>query len=297
MSAIIIDGRSVAASVNADTAAEVRKLKARGVHPGLAVVLVGNDPASEVYVGSKIRKCGELGIRSVRRVLGGDASMEDVLAVIGELNRDDDVHGILVQSPVPPHLDESAIVAAIDPDKDVDCFHPVNVGRLLIGEQGGFVPCTPQGVIELLKRYRIDPAGRHVVVVGRSNIVGKPLVALLLRKAEGGNATVTCVHSFTADLAEHTRRADILVAAAGRPEFIGGDMIKRGAVVVDVGVNRVRDDACARGYRLVGDVDFKEAAEVASYLTPVPGGVGPMTIAMLMRNALRAAVLRSVRGN
>ncbi len=289
MPATLIDGKAIAAEVNAATAAEVAELAARGIQPGLAVVLIGDDPASQVYVNTKVRKCAELGIHSVRRVLSADATMAEVLAVVAELNADPAVHGILVQSPPPPQIDEAAIIAAIDPNKDVDCFHPVNVGKLLIGEPGGFAPCTPRGVLVLLEHCGVDPAGKHVVVVGRSNIVGKPLVALFLQKAKGANATVTCVHSATVDLAEHTRRADILVAAIGKPEYIRGDMIKPGAVVIDVGINRVRDESAPRGYRLVGDVHFEEASRVASLLTPVPGGVGPMTIAMLMRNTLQAA--------
>ena len=289
MSATLIDGKAIAAEVNAATAAEVAELTARGIRPGLAVVLVGDDPASKVYVNTKVKKCAELGIHSVRRVLSADATMEEVLAVVAELNADPAVHGILVQSPPPPQIDEAAIIAAIDPAKDVDCFHPVNVGKLLIGEPDGFAPCTPKGVLVLLEHCGIDPAGKHVVVVGRSNIVGKPLVALFLQKARGANATVTCVHSATVNLAEHTRRADIRVAAIGKPEFIRGDMIKPGAVVIDVGINRIQDETAPKGYRLVGDVHFEEASQVASYLTPVPGGVGPMTIAMLMRNTLHAA--------
>ncbi len=289
MPATLIDGKKIAEIVNQETAAAAAALKARGITPGLAVVLVGDNPASQVYVGTKVKMCEKLGFYSKKIVMPKEATQAEVLAVIDDLNRDPQIHGILVQSPPPPQIDEAAIIDAINPAKDVDCFHPLNVGKLLIGETEGFAPCTPKGVLVLLEKSGIDPAGKSVVVIGRSNIVGKPLVALFLQKARGANATVTCVHSATPDIAKYTREADIVVAAIGKPEFVRGDMLKPGAVVVDVGINRVEDPAAARGYRLVGDVNFAEACEVASFVTPVPGGVGPMTIAMLMKNTLWAA--------
>ncbi|MGE4565276.1 MAG: bifunctional methylenetetrahydrofolate dehydrogenase/methenyltetrahydrofolate cyclohydrolase FolD [Victivallaceae bacterium] len=288
MPAQIIDGKKIADKIKQQCAAEAAELKALGIVPGLAVVLIGHDPASQVYVGSKVKTCAELGFHSEKIVLDADATQTEVLEVVRRLNADPAIHGILVQSPPPPQIDEKAIIEAIDPAKDVDCFHAVNVGKLLIGEEG-FAPCTPKGVLVLLSESGIDPAGKSVVVIGRSNIVGKPLVALFLQKAKGANATVTCVHSATPDIAEYTKRADIVVAAIGKPEFVRGTMLKPGAVVIDVGINRIPDAASAKGYRLVGDVNFKEASEVASFITPVPGGVGPMTIAMLMKNTLLAA--------
>jgi len=291
MSAMIIDGKAAAQAVNAETRLRVQELTARGRVPGLAVVLVGDDPASQVYVRNKTRTCGELGIRSEMRVLPATATQEEVLALIDELNRDPEIDGILVQSPPPPHIDEAEIIAAIDPDKDVDCFSERNVGRLVIGSRPGFDPCTPWGVMELLRRSGIDPKGKHAVIIGRSNIVGKPLAAMLMRKAAGANATVTVVHSGTPDIARYTREADILIAALGKPEFVRGDMIKPGAVVIDVGINRVHNPESGKD-KLTGDVCFAEAVEVASAITPVPGGVGPMTIAGLMRNAVAASEWR-----
>ena len=289
MPATLIDGKSIAAKVNRKTAGRVEELKKRGVEPGLAVILIGDDPASQIYVRSKVARCAELGIRSEKHVLPKDARPEDVFALIDRLNADRTVHGILVQFPPPPQISEQAVIEAISPDKDVDCFHPRNVGRLLLGEEGGFRPCTPQGVMTLLAESRIDPAGKSAVVIGRSNIVGKPLAAMLMQKAKGANATVTVVHSGTPDIAGYIRRADIVIAAIGKPEFVRGDMLKPGAAVIDVGINRVADPASPKGYRVVGDVCFAEAVEVASAITPVPGGVGPMTIAMLMRNTVTAA--------
>jgi len=285
----IIDGKMVAAKVNEETAKMVATMaRNENKQPGLAVVLVGEDPASQVYVGMKVKKCAELGIYSDKRVLPVDATQEDVLSVVEELNNDPKIHGILVQSPPPPQIDEKEIVRAIDPKKDVDCFHPVNVGKMLLGEDDGFQPCTPAGIMELLARYDVDPEGKHAVIIGRSNIVGKPMMALLVQKAKGANATVTVCHSRTKNIAEIASQADILVAAIGKAEFVTADMVKDGAVVVDVGINRVDDPEAKRGYRLVGDVAFEEVSEKASLITPVPGGVGPMTIAMLMRNAVRA---------
>ena len=287
MAAKIIDGKAIAAEVNEETRRRVEALRAAGRIPGLAVVLVGDDPASQVYVNAKAKKCAELGIHSDKRVLPADATMEQVLELIGELNRDPRIDGILVQSPPPPQIDEEKVIAAIDPARDVDCFSERNVGKLLIGKEDGFRPCTPWGVMLLLEKSGIDPAGKHAVVIGRSNIVGKPMAALLMQKAKGANATVTVVHSGTPDIARFTRDADILIAAIGKPEFVRGDMIKPGAAVIDVGINRTPNPAGGRD-RLVGDVKFDEAVEVAGAVTPVPGGVGPMTIAVLMSNAVTA---------
>ena len=291
MAAKIIDGKAIAAEVNEETRRRVEALRAAGRIPGLAVVLVGDDPASQVYVNAKAKKCAELGIHSDKRVLPADATMEQVLELIGELNRDPRIDGILVQSPPPPQIDEEKVIAAIDPAKDVDCFSERNVGKLLIGKEDGFRPCTPWGVMLLLEKSGIDPAGKHAVVIGRSNIVGKPMAALLMQKAKGANATVTVVHSGTPDIARFTRDADILIAAIGKPEFVRGDMIKPGAAVIDVGINRTPNPAGGRD-RLVGYVKFDEAVEVAGAVTPVPGGVGPMTIAVLMSNAVTACERR-----
>lgn len=285
MKAQIIDGKVIANQINRETAELVARAAADGDKIGLAVVLVGSDPASCVYVRNKVRACAEVGIVSRQITLPETCATADVLRVIGELNADPAIHGILVQSPPPPQIDEAAVILAISPDKDVDCFSERNVGRVLIGEKPGFKPCTPWGVMELLRRSHVDPAGKHAVVIGRSNIVGKPMAALLLQKAAGANATVTVVHSGTPDIARFTRDADILIAAIGKPRFVRGDMIKPGAVVIDVGINRVFDPELGKN-RLVGDVNFAEASEVASLITPVPGGVGPMTIAMLLRNTL-----------
>ncbi len=291
MSAKIIDGKAIAAAVNEETRRRVEALKAAGKTPGLAVVLVGDDPASQVYVNSKAKKCAELGIFSDKRVLPADTTMEELLALIDELNHNPAIDGILVQSPPPPQIDEEAVIAAIDPDKDVDCFCERNVGKLLIGKEDGFRPCTPWGVMLLLEHSGIDPAGKHAVVIGRSNIVGKPMAALLMQKAKGANAVVTVVHSGTPDIAKYTRDADILIAAIGKPEFVRKDMIKPGAVVIDVGINRKPNPAGGKD-KLVGDVKFDEAVEVAGAITPVPGGVGPMTIAVLMSNAVTACERR-----
>ncbi len=291
MSAAIIDGKAIAAQVNQETAAAVAAWKAKGITPVLVVVLVGDDPASQIYVRNKTRTCRELGMESRQIVLPAQTTQSELLALIGELNADPEVHGILVQFPLPAHLDEQAVIHAISPKKDVDCFHPENVGNLLIGETEGFSPCTPRGVMELLARSGFDPAGKFAVVIGRSNIVGKPITAMLMQKAKGANATVCCVHSGTPDLAQYTRQADLIVCAIGKPEFLRGDMVKPGAVVIDVGINRVDDPAAPKGYRVVGDVDYAEVSQVASLITPVPGGVGPMTIAMLMRNTVTAVQL------
>lgn len=291
MTAELIDGKAIAAKVREQVRSGVEKLKAEyGVRPGLATVLVGEDPASATYVRMKQRMCEELGIRSIGHTMAADASQEEVEALVAELNADDQVNGILVQLPLPDHLDEEAVLNKIDLGKDVDGFHPVNIGRLAMkGRDPLFIPCTPYGVMVLLEESGVQTSGAEAVVVGRSNIVGLP-VAMLLQKA---NATVTICHSRTRDLAAHTREADILIAAIGRAEMITGDMIKPGATVIDVGTNRVDDPQAKRGYRLVGDVEFDSAKEVAGALTPSPGGVGPMTIAMLMRNTLHAAELAS----
>ena len=288
-SATLIDGAAIGRLVRADVARDVARLQALGVVPGLTVVLVGDDPASAVYVRSKGKACEEAGMHGETIRMPADATEEQLLAQVDALNDDPRVHGILVQMPLPRHMSADKVIRRIRPEKDVDGFHPVNVGKLSIGERDGFVPCTPAGAIELLLRSGVDTRGKDAVIVGRSNIVGKPMAALLMQDAPGGNATVTVCHSRTVDLASHTRRADILVAAIGKPEMITGDMIKPGAVVIDVGINRVNDSSVAKGYRIVGDVHFVSARAVASLITPVPGGVGPMTIAMLMQNTVRAA--------
>jgi methylenetetrahydrofolate dehydrogenase (NADP+) / methenyltetrahydrofolate cyclohydrolase len=288
-SATLIDGAAIGRLVRADVARDVARLQALGVVPGLTVVLVGDDPASAVYVRSKGKACEEAGMYGETIRMPADATEEQLLAQVDALNDDPRVHGILVQMPLPRHMSADKVIRRIRPEKDVDGFHPVNVGKLSIGERDGFVPCTPAGAIELLVRSGVDTRGKDAVIVGRSNIVGKPMAALLMQDAPGGNATVTVCHSRTIDLASHTRRADILVAAIGKPEMITGDMIKPGAVVIDVGINRVNDSSVAKGYRIVGDVHFASARAVASLITPVPGGVGPMTIAMLMQNTVRAA--------
>ncbi|MDP0490791.1 MAG: bifunctional methylenetetrahydrofolate dehydrogenase/methenyltetrahydrofolate cyclohydrolase FolD [Verrucomicrobiota bacterium JB023] len=283
----VIDGKAVSAKVLEECKGEVEALKAKGVTPGLAVVLVGSDPASQVYVGSKVKTCGELGMYSKKIELPAETSQEELLTIVNELNEDPAIHGILVQSPLPSHMDEDAVVRTIDPGKDVDGFHPENVAKLVLEDPTGFVPCTPAGCMRLLEEYGISSSGKEAVVVGRSMIVGKPMGMLLL--AKGADATVTYAHSRTQDLAAVCRRADILIAAVGRPEMIKADFVKEGAVVIDVGVNRVDDATRKRGYRLTGDVAYEEVAEKCSAITPVPGGVGPMTIAMLMKNTLKAA--------
>lgn len=283
----VIDGKAVSAKVLEELKAEVEELKKESIVPGLAVVLVGEDPASQVYVGSKVKTCGELGMYSRKIVLPEETSEAELLQVVADLNADEAVHGILVQSPLPNHMDEANVVLAIDPAKDVDGFHPENVAKLTLEDPSGFVACTPAGCMRLLAEYGIETSGKEVVVVGRSMIVGKPMALLLV--ARGADATVTIAHSRTKDLAEVCRRADILVAAVGRPEMITKEFVKPGAVVIDVGVNRVDDASKKRGYRLTGDVAYEEVAEVCEAITPVPGGVGPMTIAMLMRNTITAA--------
>lgn len=281
----ILSGKTVSDRIKAELEEEAQKQREKGINAGLAVIIVGDDPASRVYVNNKKKACAELGIYSEEYALPDSTTEQELLELIVKLNISDNISGILVQLPLPKHINEKTVLEAIDPKKDVDAFHPVNVGKIMVGDFD-FVPCTPAGVMELIKESGIDVAGKDCVVVGRSNIVGKPQAMLLLHK----NGTVTICHSKTADLAEKTRKADILVAAVGIPNFIKGDMIKPGAVVIDVGINRVADK------KLVGDVDFEEAEKVAGAITPVPGGVGPMTIAMLMRNTLKAAELNNTRG-
>jgi methylenetetrahydrofolate dehydrogenase (NADP+)/methenyltetrahydrofolate cyclohydrolase len=287
----LIDGRAIAQKVYEQLRGEIAELKGRGITPGLAVVLVGDDPASRAYVRSKDKMCRELGLHSVKLELPAATTQDELLARVAELNRDPAVHGILVQSPPPKHIDESAIIRALDPAKDVDGFHPINVAKLALGEEAGFVPCTPLGCQRLLVESGIEIAGAHVVVLGRSMIVGKPVAMLLMQKAKHANATVTVVHSRSRNLPEITRSADIVIAAIGQAHFVKAEHVREGAVVIDVGINRVEDATTERGYKLVGDVAFDEVAAKASAITPVPGGVGPMTIAMLMSNTVKACRL------
>ena len=288
MAAQIIDGKQVAADMRAELKDTVAKLKEEGVVPGLAVVLVGEDPASKSYVTAKEKACAEIGIYSDDNRLSAETSQEDLMALIDKLNKDPKINGILVQLPLPKHLNEGEVLLAINPNKDVDGFHPMSVGKMVVGEDT-FLPCTPHGILQLLKRSNVKTEGAEVAVVGRSNIVGKPVANLLIQKNDMGNATVTVCHTRTKDLAEHCRRADIVIAAAVRPNTITADMVKDGVVVIDVGVNRVEDASKKRGYRLVGDVDFESVKEKASLITPVPGGVGPMTITMLLYNTVESA--------
>jgi methylenetetrahydrofolate dehydrogenase (NADP+) / methenyltetrahydrofolate cyclohydrolase len=288
MTAQLIDGNALAARTRADVSRRVQALKARNITPGLAVILVGEDPASQVYVRHKVKDSEEAGLHSVLERHPATLSEAELLARIDALNKDQAIHGILVQLPLPKHIDAARVIESISPAKDVDGFHVASAGALVTG-QPGFWPCTPYGCMKMLESIGYELRGKHAVVIGRSNIVGKPMAALMMQNGAGADATVTVCHSRTRDLAGHVRRADIVVAAIGRPEMITGDMLKPGAVVVDVGINRVDDPDAKRGYRLVGDVHFASAVEVASQITPVPGGVGPMTIAMLMRNTVRAA--------
>jgi len=284
----IIDGKLVAKTVRKGLKPRIKQLKEQSVTPGLAAVLVGDDPASHTYVNSKARACEKLGVYSEVIKRPADITQDDLYGIVDGLNQNDKIHGILVQSPLPKHLDELAVTLRIDPRKDVDGFHPHNVGMMLIGNPG-LRPCTPYGMVKLLEQYEIDPSGKEVVVVGRSNIVGKPIAAMLLQKADWANATVTVAHSRTANLPEVVKRADIVIAAIGRAEFITGDMVKDGAVILDVGINRVDAPDTEKGYKLVGDVDFEACSKKAAFITPVPGGVGPMTIAMLLNNTVEAA--------
>ncbi len=285
----LIDGRTIAAQIQRELVVRVAALKQRGVTPGLAFVRVGEDPASKVYVGRKEKCSRELGLFSETHLLPENTSEADLLALLAELNRAPHLHGILVQAPLPKHIRESVVFATVLPARDVDGFHPVNVGKLMLGDPSGFRPCTPAGIMELLARSQVATSGAEVVVLGRGNIVGKPMTAMLCQKVPGANATVTLCHSATRDLAGHCRRADILIAALGVPEFVKAAMVKPGAVVIDVGVNRVPDAAAKTGTKLVGDVDFAAVQPIAGRITPNPGGVGPMTIAMLMQNTIRAA--------
>ncbi len=293
MPAELIDGRAIGQKVRAEAAARARKLAERGIKPGLAVVLVGEDPASVVYTSSKSKAAEEAGMYSLNLRLPVEISQDELLRRVDQLNADPKIHGILVQMPLPKHIDPDAVIRRIDPYKDVDGFHPVNVGKMLIGEKDGFIPCTPAGVQVMLRESAVTTAGRNCVIVGRSNIVGKPMAALMMQDNENANCTVTVCHRHTADLAAHTREADILIVAAGRAGMITREMVKPGAVVIDVGTNRVADASAKSGTRLRGDVDFEGVREVASKITPVPGGVGPMTIAMLMLNTVRAAEMAS----
>ena len=287
----VIDGRAIAAQIQCELAARVAELKRRGVVPGLAFVRVGEDPASKVYVGRKEKACAELGIVSKTHVLPEKTSEAELLALIGKLNAASHLHGILVQAPLPKPIRESVVFSTVLPTKDVDGFHPVNVGKLMLGDETGFKPCTPAGVVELLVRSGVKTDGAEVVILGRGNIVGKPMAAMLCQKGKNANATVTICHSATRDIQAHCRRADIIVAAMGVAEFLKADMVKPGAVVMDVGVNRVPDATSKTGTKLVGDVDYKNVQPIAGKITPNPGGVGPMTIAMLLQNTVRAAEL------
>jgi methylenetetrahydrofolate dehydrogenase (NADP+)/methenyltetrahydrofolate cyclohydrolase len=285
----LIDGRAIAKKVRADVAERAKRLLAKGVKPGLAVVLVGDDPASAVYVRAKGKAAEEEGMYSLNVSLPNETSQAELLSRVDALNSDPEVHGILVQMPLPKHINSVSVIRRIDPAKDVDGFHPENVGKMLAGERDGFIPCTPAGIQVLLKESGVKTAGKNCVIIGRSNIVGKPMAALMMQDNENANCTVTVCHRHTIDLKDHVRTADILIVAAGRPGMVTGDMVKPGAVVIDVGTNRVGDPNSSSGKKLQGDVDFESVREVASRLTPVPGGVGPMTIAMLMANTVRAA--------
>lgn len=286
----LIDGKKISEDIKGELKAKVsRLLSETGRSPGLAVIIVGENPASQIYVRNKAKACADIGIRSSVIELPESVSQADLLQRIHSLNRDESVHGILVQQPLPKHIDDFAITLAISPDKDVDGFHPENVGRLVIGRLDEcFVSCTPFGVLELLRRHHIDPSGKHCVVLGRSNIVGKPMANLMLQKLAGMNATVTVCHSASNDIASLTRQADILIAAIGKAHFVTADMVKPNAVVIDVGINRIADATAKSGSRIVGDVDFESVSKVVSAITPVPGGVGPMTIAMLLSNAVKS---------
>jgi methylenetetrahydrofolate dehydrogenase (NADP+)/methenyltetrahydrofolate cyclohydrolase len=291
VSAEIISGKAIAEEIRTELRGRVAELGAKGIRPGLATVLVGESPASQMYVGMKNKAAEALGLHSRQITLPSDTPEAQLLGVVEGLDADPDIHGILVQLPLPEHVDEGEIIEAIDPLKDVDGFHPMSVGRLATDSGDFFAPCTPAGVIEMLMRSGHDPAGRHVVVVGRSNLVGRPMASLLLRKGRGGNATVTVCHSRTTDLGAVTRLADILVVAMGRPESITADMVRPGAVVIDVGTHRVDDPTSEKGYRVCGDVLFDEVKEIASAISPSPGGVGPMTITMLLSNTVKSATL------
>jgi len=296
MGAKLMEGKQVADHIRKDLMDRIAELKRQGVTPGLAVIIVGDDPASASYVRMKGKACQDLGLYSKTVRLPADLPEKELLQMIGELNANPLVNGILVQMPVPKQIDVSNVVQAIDPDKDVDAFHPVNVGKMLIGEGDGFLPATPHGIQVMLSHYGYATAGKHVVIVGRSNIVGKPMAAILMQKGKDADATVTLCHSRTADLKSLTSQADILISAIGKAGFITADMVREGAIVIDVGSNRVEDPGSAKGYRFVGDVDFEAVKEKAAAITPVPGGVGPMTIIMLMQNTVLAAERALERG-
>lgn len=290
MAAEIIDGKKTASAIREEIKQKISALKASGKNiPGLVAILVGENPASQVYVNSKDKACSEVGMRSKVERLPADIAEQELLSIIDKYNNDPDYHGILVQLPLPRHIDENKVIEAVSPLKDVDGFHPINVGKLVIGKDT-FYPCTPYGVQELLKRYNIETRGKHVVVVGRSNIVGKPVANILLQKKDFANAIVTVCHSAARNISEYTKSADILIAAIGSPNFIKADMVKDGAVVIDVGINRIEDDSRPKGYRIVGDVDYEPVSQKASFITPVPGGVGPMTIAMLLQNTYESLI-------
>ncbi len=289
MTAQLIDGKKIAEQIHLETAMAVQRLKSRGIEPCIAFIRVGEDPASQAYVGMKDKKAGTLGIKSKTHVFPQDLTEAELLKFIDELNRDHNVHGILVQAPLPPQISQTLVFSTVLPDKDVDGFNPVNMGKLLLGDPSGFRPCTPAGIQELLVRNDLSPAGKKVAILGRGNIVGKPLAAILCQKDSRANATVTLAHSATPNIGEITRQADIVVAAMGVAEFLKGPMVKPGSIVIDVGVNRVDDPSSPKGSRLIGDIAFQEICEVASHVTPNPGGVGPMTIAMLMANTVSAA--------
>lgn len=288
MAAKIIDGKQVAADMREELKHKVAQLKTQGVTPGLAVILVGDDPASKSYVTAKEKACEETGMHSDDNRLSATTTQADLMKLIDQCNKDPKIHGILVQLPLPKHINEDEVLLAIDPAKDVDGFHPVNVGRMVVGQEA-YLPCTPHGVVQLLLRNGVKLDGAEVVIVGRSNIVGKPLANMLIQKSKTGNATVTVCHTRTKNIAEHVQRADIVISAAGRPNTITAEMVKPGAVVIDVGVNRVDDASKKSGFRLVGDVDYEAIKEKASLITPVPGGVGPMTITMLLYNTVQSA--------
>lgn len=287
MTAKIIDGKATAAQITDEIKRELREHNF--IKPGLALILVGNNPASEIYVKMKEKKCAELGFYSIVNRLSEKITEAELLAHIRSYNNNSKIHGILIQLPLPKHINEMNVLEAVDYRKDVDGFHPVNAGRLMIGEKC-FTPCTPAGIHELLKRYKVDTNGKNAVVIGRSNIVGKPIANILLQKSKGANCTVTVTHSATDDISGFTKKADIIIAAIGQPEFLKGTMVKKGVVIIDVGINRIEDPDSPKGYRVVGDVDYKNCAKKASMITPVPGGVGPMTIAMLMKNTLDSAL-------
>jgi len=285
---ILIDGKQTAKDIREELKTDIQKLKDEGKNvPGLVTILVGDDPASKIYVKSKGKACNEIGMRSKTEEIPSSISEKELLNIIESYNKNPDYHGILVQLPLPEHINEDKIIEAISPEKDVDGFHPVSVGKLVIGKDT-FRSCTPAGIQELLIRYKIDTKGKHIIVLGRSNIVGKPIANIMLQKKEHANSIVTVCHSAAPDVSYYTKQADILIAAIGVPEFVKADMVKEGVVVIDVGINRVGDSSKPKGYRLTGDVAFDEVAEKASYITPVPGGVGPMTIAMLLTNTYKA---------